>query len=122
MESIDFAKDIAQIILTKKGYDIKILDIAGISSIADYFVICSADSDIQVKAIANEIDDKLRKIGIKCINKEGTNTGKWILLDYFDIVVHVFKTDTRLFYNLEKLWGDAEVIEIKDEEFPEVNS
>lgn len=122
MESIDFAKNIAQIILTKKGYDIKILDIAQISSIADYFVICSADSDIQVKAIANEIDDKLRKIGIKCINKEGMNTGKWILLDYFDIVVHVFKTDTRLFYNLEKLWGDAEIIEIKDEDFPEVNS
>jgi ribosome-associated protein len=94
---------------------VHILDLQGLSSIADYFVICSADSDMQVKAIADEVDDKLRDIGIKCHFKEGYTTLNWVLLDYFDVIVHVFKKDAREFYNLEKLWGDAPLEIIHDE-------
>lgn len=81
---------------------------------ADYFVICSADASTQVKAIADEIDKRLRKEGIKCFHKEGYNALNWVLIDYFDVVVHVFKKDAREFYNLEKLWGDAKFTEIED--------
>ena len=119
MEGLELAKNISEIILSKKGYDIKILDLKGISSVADFFVICSADSDVQVKAITDEIEKKLRKEGIKPYNCEGTVANTWVLLDYIDVVVHVFKHETRLHYSLEKLWGDAPLLEIKDEALPE---
>ncbi len=121
MEGLELAKRISELILSKKGYDIKILDLRGISSVADFFVICSADSDIQVKAITDEIERKLRKEGIKPYNREGTVTNTWVLLDYVDVVVHVFKHETRLHYSLEKLWGDAPILEIKDEPESENN-
>lgn len=116
MKSSDFAKRITELILSKKGYDIRILDLRKLSPIADYFVICSADSDIQVKAIADDIDHKLKDIGIRCFIKEGYDSLNWVLLDYFDVVVHVFRKESRIFYNLEKLWGDAPVTIIKDDE------
>ena len=116
MKPLDFAKDVANIILTKKGYDIKILNLKNLSSVSDYFLICSADSDVQVKAIADEIDKKLSKQGIKCYHKEGFESLNWVLLDYFDVIVHIFKEESRIYYNLEKLWGDAPVIDIADEE------
>jgi len=122
----EFSKRIAKLILSKKGYNIKILDLRDLTPISDYFIIASADSHIQVKAIADEVDDKLREHGIKCYFKEGYDTANWILLDYFDVVVHIFKTESREFYNLEKLWGDApvELIEEKlsiDNENSEIN-
>lgn len=120
MESKEFAGRIAELILSKKGYDIHILDLRELSSIADYFVICSADANIQVQAIADEVDDKLRNVGIKCQFKEGYNTLNWVILDYFDVVVHVFNKDAREFYNLEKLWGDAP-LEIVNDELEESN-
>lgn len=115
MNTKDFAQRIVQLILSKKGYDIKILDLRKLTPIADYFILASGDSHIQVKAIADEVDDKLRKDGIKCYFKEGYNAANWILLDYFDVVVHIFKTEAREFYNLEKLWGDAPTEIIEDE-------
>jgi len=115
LETKEFTKRIAELILSKKGYDVHILDLQGLSSIADYFIICSADSDMQVKAIADEVDDKLRDVGIKCHFKEGYNTLNWVILDYFDVIVHVFKKDAREFYNLEKLWGDAPIEIVHDE-------
>ncbi len=115
METLNFAKEIGQIILSKKGYNVKILELKKLTSIADYFVICSADSDVQVRAIADEIDKILSKRGIKCYNREGEIALNWVLLDYFDVVVHIFKTEVREYYNLEKLWGDAPAFEIKDE-------
>ena len=115
MDSHDFAKNVADLILSKKGYDIKLFDLRKLSPIADFFVICSADSDIQVKAIADEVDKKLRDVGIKCHFKEGYDSLNWVLLDYFDVVVHVFRNESRSFYNLEKLWGDAPVEVIEDE-------
>jgi len=85
---------------------------------SDFFVICTADANTQVKAIADEIDKKLRKDGIKCYHKEGYNSLNWVLLDYFDVVVHIFKKEAREFYKLEKLWGDAVFTEIEDTENP----
>jgi ribosome-associated protein len=79
-------------------------------------VICSADSDTQVKAIADEIDKSLRDEGIRCWHKEGYMALSWVLLDYVDVVVHVFKKEAREFYNIEKLWGDATSIEVVDPE------
>ena len=115
MDTKDFADRIVQLVLSKKGYDIKILDLKKLTPIADFFIIASADSNIQVKAIADEIDSKLRKHGIKCYFKEGYEAANWILLDYFDVVVHIFKKAAREFYNLEKLWGDAPFEMINDD-------
>lgn len=114
MDSKIFAEKIADLVFNKKGFDVKILDLHKLATFADYFVICSADSDTQVKAIADEIDKTLRDEGIKCWHKEGYMALSWVLLDYVDVVVHIFKKDARLFYNIEKLWGDAPVIDVED--------
>lgn len=114
MDSKIFAEKITNLIFHKKGYDVKILDLRKVASFADFFVICSADSDTQVKAIADEIDKALRDEGIKCWHKEGYIALSWVLLDYVDVVVHIFKKETREFYNIEKLWGDAPSTEIED--------
>ena len=114
MESITLANNIAELIFNKKGYGVKILDLKEVATFTDYFVICSADSDTQVKAIADEIDKSLRDSGLKSWHKEGYRALNWVLIDYVDVVVHVFKKDMREFYNLEKLWGDAPVIEVED--------
>lgn len=107
MDSKKFAYLIAEKIFNKKGYDVTLIDLKKIASFADYFIICSADSDVQVKAIADEVEKSLKDEGIKCWHKEGYTALKWVLLDYVDVVVHIFKKESRLFYNLEKLWGDA---------------
>lgn len=89
----------------KKGIDIKILDIARISNIADYFVIVSGNSSNQVRALADEIEEKLAEVNEFTNNKEGQNSMRWILLDYGDIIVHVFHRDEREYYDLERLWS-----------------
>ena len=116
MDSKLFAEKIADLIFNKKGYDVRIIDLRSLTTFADFFVICSADSDTQVKAIADEIDKSLRDEGIKCWHKEGYMALSWVLLDYVDVVVHVFKKEAREFYNIEKLWGDAPSIEVVDPE------
>jgi len=95
----------------KKGNDIVRLDLRNIfSSVSDYFVICHADSTTQVKAIANSVEDEIFKATQQePWRKEGLEYGEWILLDYIDVVVHVFRTDKREFYGVEDLWGDAEI-------------
>ncbi len=107
------ARMAGKLALTKKGFDVKILKLKNISSICDYFVIVSGDVDIHVKAIAEAIDEGLMEKDIKPWHREGIRGGKWILLDYVDVVVHVFQKSVREFYALEKLWGDAPVEEIK---------
>ena len=114
MNSKQLAYKIAELIFNKKGFDVKILDISPLTTMTDYFVICSADSDTQVKAISDEVDKKLRDDGIKCWHTEGYKSLSWVLLDYVDVVVHVFKTDAREYYNLEKLWGDANIVNVED--------
>jgi ribosome-associated protein len=116
LDSKLFAEKIADLIFNKKGYDVRIIDLRSLTTFSDFFVICSADSDTQVKAIADEIDKSLRDEGIKCWHKEGYMALSWVLLDYVDVVVHVFKKDAREFYNIEKLWGDAPIVEVVDPE------
>jgi ribosome-associated protein len=114
LESIKLANKITDLIFNKKGYDVKILDLRELVTFADYFVICSADSDTQVKAIADEIDKSLKDEGIKYWHKEGYMALQWVLIDYVDVVVHIFKKESRSFYNLERLWGDAPLTEAQD--------
>jgi ribosome-associated protein len=110
---LSIARTAGKLALSKKGYDVKILKLKKISSICDYFVIVSGDVDIHVKAIAEAIDEGLLSKGVKPWHREGVSAGKWILLDYIDVVVHVFQKTVREFYALEKLWGDAPVEELK---------
>ncbi len=88
----------------KKGQDIKVIDVSKQTSVADYFVIVSGNSSSQTMAIADEIDKKMAEIDATNYIKEGYQSGRWILLDYNDIVVHVFHKEEREFYDLEKLW------------------
>ena len=115
MNSLKFAKEIAELTKLKKAFNIKILDLRKVSGIADYFVVCSTDSDRQVKAVADEVDEKLLERGIKCYHREGFETLNWVILDYFDVILHVFRNESRSYYNLEKLWGDAPVISVEDD-------
>lgn len=114
MDPKELSDAVVELIQSKKGRDISILDLRDLSAMADYFIICSADANVQVKAIADEVDKKLRKNGIKCYHKEGYTSLNWVLLDYFDVVVHIFKKDAREFYNLEKLWGDAKITHLEN--------
>lgn len=105
---------IFDLIFEKKGYDLRLIDLKKVTNIADYFIICSADSDIQVKAIADHIEEKLKDDGIRLWHKEGYSSLTWVLLDYIDFVIHIFRKEAREFYNLEKLWGDAPIHDIED--------
>ena len=102
--------------LSKKGFDVKILKLKSLSSVCDYFVIASGDADVHVKAIGNAVLDGLRDMGLKPYHLAGLNEGNWVLLDYIDVVVHIFYEPTRMFYALEKLWGDAPIEELNDED------
>ena len=105
---------IVELIFIKKGYNVKILDLRALTTITDYFIICTGDSDTQVKAIADEVDKQMREEGVRSWHTEGYRTLNWVLIDFVDIVVHVFKKESREFYSLEKLWGDAPVIIAED--------
>ena len=96
----------------KKARDITVLNISEISTLCDYFIICSGGSTPQVKAIAEHIEEKLAEQHVNPLRREGIREGDWVLLDYGDIVVHIFKDEERDFYNLERLWGDAKVVDI----------
>ncbi len=96
----------------KKANNVVTLDISDISSVCDYFVICSGFSSTQVKAIAENIEEKLEEQGIRKLRIEGLKDGQWVLLDYGSVVVHVFQERDREFYNLEHLWGDAKVVHL----------
>lgn len=111
---LKLARMAGQLALSKKGFDVKILKLKSISSVCDYFVIASGEADVQVKAIARAIDDGLREVGYKPYHREGESEGRWVLLDYIDVVVHIFYEPTRQFYALEKLWGDAPIEELTD--------
>ena len=109
---LDLAYRIVHYIDDKQGEDITLLDLSRITSICDYFVIASAKSSRQVKAIINEVEDRLAKDQVFFAHKEGYNMGRWVLLDYGDIIVHIFHEEDRAFYNIEKIWKDAATINI----------
>lgn len=119
MRSSTLAKKIAELALTRKANDVVTMDLRGLTSMADYFVVCSADSDIQVKAIAEAVEEGLELQGTSPWHRESTSSN-WFLLDYVDVVLHIFHKNTRPFYNLEKLWGDAKIETIRDKDRPAV--
>jgi ribosome-associated protein len=98
---------VVEIALERKAQDITVLDLRGISTATDYFVIASGTSDVQVKAIAEHVMEELEAEGLGTGVAEGLTGGRWVLLDYIDFVVHVFHPQARAFYQLENLWGDA---------------
>lgn len=99
----------AQAALDKKAEDVKILDLSGMSPVADYFVLCTTRSDAQVKAVTDSISEALDKAGARFFHREGTAETGWILMDYGDVIVHVFKPHEREYYDLERLWAGAKV-------------
>ncbi|MBN2319369.1 MAG: ribosome silencing factor [Acidobacteria bacterium] len=91
----------------KKAYDLLALDISGIASFASYFLFCTGDSSRQMQAIADEIEKQLKITGIHSSHIEGYQNSEWILMDYFDLVIHIFSKEARAFYDLERLWRDG---------------
>lgn len=114
LTSKQMAKAAVDAIEDKKGIDPKIIDISGISTVADYFIIASGSNHSQVQAIADGVDEALGKNGVPLKSREGYQTAHWILLDYGDIVIHIFDEENRLFYDLERIWRDGKTVTEKD--------
>lgn len=96
----------------KKGEDIRVIDISGVTVIADYFIIASGSNPNQVQALADNVEEQMYKAGYDDPCVEGYNTASWVLLDYNDVIVHVFSQDDRLFYDLERIWRDGKEIDV----------
>lgn len=110
-------KTIVNALDDKKAKNIDVLDISALTSLGDYFVICTCGSEPQVRACVDNVEEKMEELGINCAHKEGYTNGSWVLMDYNDIIIHIMQEETRQFYALEKLWDDAPRIEtgIKEE-------
>ena len=111
--AIELATAAAKAADSKKGEDVVVLDVSGPVVITDAFVLVSADNERLVAAIVDEIEDDLRDLGAKPVRREGVREGRWALLDYGDIVVHVFRSEERDFYGLDRLWRDCPRIEVE---------
>ena len=96
----------------RKGEDIKVIDISNVSTIADYFIIANGTNDNQVRALVDSVEDKLAKEGFYAKQREGVGLGSWVLLDFGQIIVHVFDKENRLFYDLERIWRDGVHVEV----------
>ena len=109
------SKTITQLMLDKKATEIKIINVSKLTSLTDYFIICSSDSEPKTKAIMNHIKDKIHeKYNIKPLHLEGIENLEWVLLDYVNIVVNIFNKEKREYYNIERLWADAKITSIKE--------
>ena len=113
MISRTLAKKIAKIANDHKAIDIKVLDLRKLTSFTDFFVICSGASDRQVQAIADSIHVDVKKLGRKPIGEEGLRGGSWALIDYGDVIAHVFYNEQRDYYQLDQLWGDAPIVKFE---------
>ncbi len=96
----------------KKGHDIRIIDINEVSSMGDYFIIADGSNKNQVQALCDNVEEFMHKAGAKLKNREGYSNGGWILLDYYDIIVHIFVEEERSFYDLEHIWRDGKIVSI----------
>lgn len=112
MTAKEKAFEIVKAANSKKALDIELLAVEGITSMTDYFVICTGNSSPQIKAISEEIQDKMTQQGIEPLHIEGYNDSTWVLLDYDDVVVHIFHNEARGFYSLERLWADSPRVDI----------
>jgi ribosome-associated protein len=107
LESLEAARGAARLTLTKKAEDVLILDLSGVEAVCDYFVLATGNSEVQVKAIADAVEEGMAARGRKPWHIEGYEARRWILLDYVDFVVHVFHVRAREYYLLDRLWGDV---------------
>ena len=106
------AKTACQALDEKKGEDIKIIEISQISIMADYFIIANGNSITQIQALVDNVEEKMHQEGFPMKRKEGNRSSTWVLLDFGDVVVHVFDNEDRLFYDLERIWSDGKTVEI----------
>lgn len=113
MTSLEKAKKIVKLLDEKKAIDINLIKTDELTVVADYFIVASGTSNTHVRALADEADDGMREIGIEVDHIEGRATG-WILLDFGDVLVHIFDPKSREYYNIERLWSDAAAIDISD--------
>lgn len=114
MEAIELVKTAVAALEDKKAEDITVIDIKEISVIADYFIIANASNQNQLGAMKDAVDEALYKIGIHAKQVEGNNHSTWILMDYQDIIVHLFSKEDRLFYDLERIWRDGKRVELAE--------
>ncbi len=113
MTSLEKAKNIAKILDKKKAIDIVGIETKELTVMSDYFIIASGTSNTHVRALADEVDDEMKKLGVEVDHIEGRATG-WILLDYNDVLVHIFQPESRQYYNIERLWNDAARVDLSD--------
>ncbi len=114
MTTLETARAAAKALSERKGIEIKVIKITDISSIADYFVIATGSSTTHVKSLADNVEFRLDNLGVSVSHIEGYRSDSWILLDYVDVIVHVFSEEAREYYSLERLWQDGEKVDISD--------
>ena len=112
----EVAKVMAEVLDAKKGRDVKIIHVEEKTVIAEYFVLCTGNSSTQVKGLVGEVEYQLERRGVKPYNVEGRDNNSWILMDYSNIIVHVFSREARDFYNLDKLYGDSSTVSVSTED------
>ena len=113
-KSKEMVKLAVQALEDKKGEDIKVIDITGVSDLAEYIIIASGTNKNQVQALEENVDETLGRAGYEAKQMEGYATANWVLLDYSDIIVHVFDSENRLFYDLERIWRDGKTISLDE--------
>lgn len=112
--SREMAKIACEALADKKGEDIRAIDISKISVLADYFIIANGASENQVRALVDNVEEQLAKAGVDAKQREGYGLGSWVLLDFGDIIVHIFDRENRLFYDLERIWSDGRTLDINE--------
>lgn len=116
MNAYDKAVKAANLADNKLAEDIEVFDVSDLTSMTEFFVICSAGSENQMKAISDEIEENFKESGITPLHIEGYRSSTWVLYDYGDVIVHIFHKESRMFYSLERLWSDAKKVDFKKEE------
>ena len=114
MTSKEIAKIAYDALDEKKGIDIRVIDISNISIIADYFIIAGGNNENQVKALVGNIEEQLAKVNVHAKNIEGYNAANWVLMDFTDVIIHIFNQEDRLFYDIERIWRDGIVMSAED--------
>ena len=109
-----YTQRISELMLEKKALDIKVIDVRKITTLTDFFVICTSESQPQTRAITDHINEQMKEDGIKAWHIEGYEYLDWVLMDYINIVVHVFSRESRDYYDLERLWADGYIIQVED--------
>ncbi len=115
MNSSQLAEKLAKLAWEKKGNDISILDVRNLTDVTDYFILITGESEPHIKALSDHLEEKLKEENIRAWHKEGYQNLNWVLLDYIEVVAHIFRENTRQYYDIEKLWGDARIIRVQED-------